>query len=67
MQLISKSSLLFTFIMDISSKTLEQLKALAYDQMIELSRIQRNIGIIEQEIAKRNEPIKEQKKEVESK
>lgn len=41
--------------MDITSKTTEELKALAYDQLLVLNQTQTNIKLIEQEIAKRNE------------
>ena len=49
--------------MDITKMTIEQLKALAYDQMVELNIIQRNINSIENEIAKRKnkETVKEGK------
>ena len=41
--------------MDISQQTTEQLKALGYDQMQELDRINRNLQLIQAEIARRNE------------
>ena len=41
--------------MDISKQTTEQLKALGYDQMQELDRINRNLQLIQAEIARRNE------------
>lgn len=41
--------------MDITTLTLEQLKALAYDQVCLLNQTQANIQAIEQEIAKRQE------------
>ena len=43
--------------MDIKSMTVEALKALAYDQLIELQRIQKNIALIEQEILKKSQPV----------
>lgn len=39
--------------MDISSYDLTQLKALAYDQINQIQLIQRNLNLIEGEIAKR--------------
>jgi len=40
---------------NIKTLTIEQLKALAYDQLVELERIQKNINILNQEIASRNQ------------
>jgi hypothetical protein len=40
---------------DISKMTLEELKALGYDQIVEQSRIQQNLQLINTEIAKRAE------------
>lgn len=48
-------------IMDISKKTIDELKSLAYDQMVELQRVQNNLQILNTEIAKRGETIKEKK------
>ena len=48
--------------MDITQLTLEQLKALAYDQIVILNQTQANINAIQAEIVKRqNEPMKEEK------
>jgi len=47
---------------DITKMTEEQLKALAYDHLMVLNNTQRNIQLIEAEIAKRQES-KEVKKE----
>jgi hypothetical protein len=41
--------------MDISQMTLEQLKALAYDQLVILNQTQANINVIQAEIKKRGE------------
>ena len=47
--------------MDLTTMTLEQLKALAYDQLVELQRIQQNLQILNAEIDKRKvEPKKEE-------
>lgn len=43
--------------MDLKTQTLEQLKALAYDQFVVLHQTQSNIKLIEQEIATRNERL----------
>ncbi len=54
--------------MDLKTQTLEQLKALAYDQMVLQEQAQRNIQVINQEIALRNtqaEPIVEPAEQVE--
>jgi hypothetical protein len=40
--------------MDITTLSLTELKALAYEQLVLLNRTQNNLKIIEQEIAKRN-------------
>ena len=48
-------------IMDITKKSVDELKSLAYDQMVELQRIQQNLQLINNEIAKRAE-VKEEKK-----
>ena len=47
--------------MDITKKSVDELKSLAYDQMVELQRIQQNLQLINNEIAKRAE-VKEEKK-----
>jgi hypothetical protein len=50
--------------MDITKQTVEQLKSLAYDQMVELERIQTNLRILNTEIEKRkNEPVKKVEEE----
>ncbi len=43
--------------MDITTLSLTELKALAYDQVLLLNRTQNNLAVIEQEIKKRNENI----------
>lgn len=44
--------------MDISTLSITELKAAAYDQIVELQKVQRNIALIEAEIAKKqNEHI----------
>lgn len=40
---------------DITTMSLEAVKALAFDQMVELQRIQNNLNILNAEIAKRAE------------
>ena len=47
--------------MDLKTLSVEQLKVLAYDQIILLNQTQSNIRVIEAEIAERNkvEPVKE--------
>ncbi len=42
--------------------TAEQLKALAYDSLVESERIQNNLKLINIEIAKRNEVVEKPKK-----
>ena len=41
--------------MNITEQTTEALKALGYDQLAELERIQRNLQLIQAEIAKRTQ------------
>ena len=41
--------------MDISKLTIEQLKSLAYDTMVEAERAQKNLSVINNEIAKKTE------------
>lgn len=41
--------------MDITTKTVDELKALAYDFMVDLQRVQNNLNILNAEIAKRAE------------
>lgn len=41
--------------MDITTLSVEQLKALAYDQVKLLNQTQQNLNMIEQELAKRTE------------
>ena len=43
--------------MDITNMTVEQLKALAYDQIAIASNAQKNIQAIEAEIAKKQTPV----------
>jgi len=43
--------------MDISKNTLEELKSLAYDTLVELQRIQNNLQILNNEIVKRGEKV----------
>jgi len=40
--------------MDISTKTLDEMKTLAYDQIVLLNQTQTNLNILQQEIAKRS-------------
>lgn len=47
--------------MDITTKTLEELKVMAYDQLVVLEQTQNNLKVINQEIAKRQ--VKEEVKE----
>ncbi len=47
--------------MDITKKTLDELKSLAYDQMVELQRVQNNLQLLNNEILKKSE-IKMEKK-----
>ena len=42
--------------MDITTKTTEELKALAYDVLVQRDTATRNLQIIENEIAKRAQP-----------
>ena len=39
--------------MDLSKKTVEELKALAYDQLVQLQITQRNINLLDEAIAKK--------------
>ena len=48
--------------MELKDMTVEQLKALAYDQLVLLQQTQNNINIIQQEIQKRGEEEKVQDK-----
>ena len=41
---------------DLSTKTVEELKALAYDQIVQAQTIQNNIIAIQAEITKRDQP-----------
>jgi hypothetical protein len=41
--------------MDLSKYTLEQLKALAYENIISIQKYQNGLRVIEEEIAKRDE------------
>ena len=48
--------------MDISGKSLNELKSLAYDQMVELERVNNNLRTINAEIARKSsqpEPVTE--------
>ncbi len=47
--------------MDVTKLTVEQIKSMAYDQIVLLEQTQRNLQILNAEIAKRNEPKVEQK------
>ena len=53
--------------MDISKMTLDQLKALAYDQMVELQKIQMNLKVIQEAIEQKKVINKEQNGTTESK
>ncbi len=46
--------------MDITTMTLEQLKALAYDQIVLLQQTQNNLALLQAEIKKREEIKKEE-------
>jgi hypothetical protein len=46
-------------LMDITTLTMEQLKALAYDQIVILNQAQANLNTIQAEIAKREQAAKE--------
>ena len=50
--------------MDITKSTITELKSLAYDSLVELERIQKNLQVINAEITKRGEveEVKEEKK-----
>jgi hypothetical protein len=39
--------------MDLTKMTLEQLKALAYDQLVDIQRLQQNLQLLNTEIEKR--------------
>lgn len=41
--------------------TIEQLKAFAYDQLVDIERAQANLKIINEELAKRSKPQEEEK------
>lgn len=45
--------------MDITQLTLEQLKALCYDQLVILNQTQANINVLQAEIQKREKEIQE--------
>ena len=45
--------------MELKDKTLEELKVLAYDQIVLLEQTQRNLQIINQAIAEKNKPTTE--------
>lgn len=45
--------------MDITTKSIEELKALAYDVLVQRDTATRNLQIIENEIAKRAQEVKE--------
>ena len=42
---------------DITTLTVEELKALAYDQILLLNQAQQNVNIIQQELAKRQNAV----------
>lgn len=46
---------------DITALTIEQLKALAYDQLQEMARIQANINLLQAEIARRTAPLPQER------
>lgn len=48
---------------DITKFTLEQLKAMAYDLIGQLENIQKNLQVLNNEIAKKSQEIKETKPE----
>lgn len=43
--------------MDLTKLTIEQLKALAYDSIVDLERIQNNLKFLNEEISKRKTPL----------
>jgi len=49
--------------MDLKTMSLEKIKSLAYDQMVELERVQNNLRIINAEIAEKSKelPVKKEK------
>lgn len=49
--------------MDIKKLTLEQLKALAYDQLVMVEQSQNNIKVINAEISERNKNMSEEEME----
>jgi len=49
--------------MDITTKSVEELKALAYDLLVQLEQIQGNLRIVNNEIASRAKPKEEVKEE----
>ena len=49
--------------MDVTKLSVEQIKSMAYDQIVLLEQTQRNLQILNTEIAKRNEPKVEPKAE----
>ena len=54
--------------MDLTKKTVEELKAMAYDQLAAKGQAEQNLQILNQEIAKRvSEEAKKPNKEAESK
>jgi len=48
--------------MDITKLSIEQLKALAYDESLKIAQAQRNLQIIEAQIAKKESEPKDDKK-----
>ena len=50
--------------MDLTKQTDTELKALAYDEMVNAQTAQSNVQVINQELANRQEPVKEEKKDV---
>ena len=48
--------------MDLTKLTTENLKALAYDHLLDLERLQNNLKFLNEELAKRNKPVKAEPK-----
>lgn len=43
--------------MDISQKTVTELKAIAYDLLVQIEGYQKNLAIVNAEIAKKSQPV----------
>lgn len=52
---------------DINSLTIEQAKALAFDELVKIEAAQKNLQILNQIIAKRNSEVKPEQTEEKSK